>query len=418
MLDTMKHLVILGAGTAGTIVANASRHRLPSDWQVVVVDPSARHTYQPGLLFVPFGGPTDLERPRVDTFAHGVDWVRLGVSEVDALGRRVTLSNNEVLPYDLLVVATGCRARPDLVEGLTGEGWGTRQHEFYTLDGARRLASALDGFRGGRLVVNVVDTPITHPMAPLEFAFLAEAFLTARGLRAQSEIVYVTPDDTLFARPLAAKRLGDLFAYKNLKVVTEFSTRAVDGATRTLRSFDGREEAYDLLVSIAPHVGAHWVEAGAWGDARGFVRTDPKTLRARAMDHVFAIGDATDLPCAKAGSVAHYQANVLVDDLARIAAGEDPVGGFDGHASFLVETGHGRAMLVDYSNDVEPQGGTFPLPGIGPFTRLEETRANHWGRTAFQWMYWNGLLPARPMPVPTHMGLVGRELPPSLHRPY
>jgi sulfide:quinone oxidoreductase len=414
----MKKLVILGAGTAGTIVANASRHKLPDDWAVTVVDPALEHLYQPGLLFVPFGGSTELSRPRGDTFAHGVDWIRQGVGGIDPMQRTVTLSNGEAIQYDILVIATGCRIRPDLLDGLTGVGWGAAQHEFYTLDGAKRLALALEGFTGGRLVVNVVEMPIKCPVAPLEFLFLADESLHRKGIREKTEIVFVTPLDAVFTRPLAAKRLAHLIDEKQIKVVSEFAAGSVDGERRVLQSFDGREEPFDLLVSIPTHSGPSWIEQGGHGNELAFIPTDSHTLRAKKMDNVFVLGDATDLPASKAGSVAHFQAEVLVRDLVRIAEGKSTEGGFDGHANCFVETGFGKAMLIDFNYDVEPLPGMYPLPGVGPFTLLGETRANHWGKLGFQWMYWNGLLPAHPMPVPTHMSMMGKDLPPELHRPY
>ncbi len=414
----MKHLVILGAGTAGTIVANASRRRLPAEWEVIVVDPSIEHLYQPGLVFVPFGGTTELKRPRVDTLKHGVDWVRMGVDDLDPIARKVSLSNGEALPFDLLVVATGCRVRPDLLEGLTGEGWGSRQHEFYTLEGARKLGAALAAFDGGRVVINVVEEPIKGPLAPVEFAFLLDERLTRRGLRGTSEIVYATPSDAVFTRPRATERLTRLLVEKGVRLVTGFHASAVDGSRGVLRSFDGREEPYDLLVSVPAHTGPRWVELGEHGSARGFLAVDPRSLRARGMEGVFVVGDAAELASSNAGSVAHFQAEVLVADLVRIAEGRSPVGGYDGHATCFVETGHGRAMLIDFNDDVEPTRGRYPIPVVGPFTRLEETRRNHWGKLAFEWMYWNGLLPAHPMPVPKHLATAREALPPAMHRPY
>jgi sulfide:quinone oxidoreductase len=414
----MKNLLILGAGTAGTIVANASRHRLPADWEVTIVDPALEHLYQPGLIFVPFGGTTELSRPRGDTFAHGVQWARAGVDAIDPPRREVTLTNGDVLPYDVLVIASGCRIRPDLLEGFEGPGASETMHEFYTLDGGQKLAAALEGFNGGRLVVNLVELPIKCPVAPLEFLFLADEYLERRGLREKSEVVYVTPLDAVFTKPLAAKRLAHLIEEKKIKVVTEFAAGSVDGAAKVLRSFDDREEPFDLLVSIPTHSGAAWVERQGLGNELGFIPTDPRSLRAKGHDNIFVLGDATDLPTSKAGSVAHFQAEVLVHDLVRIAEGADTVGGFDGHANCFVETGHGKAMLIDFNYDVEPLPGSYPLPVVGPFSLLEESRANHWGKLAFEWMYWNGLLPAHPMPVPTSMSMMGKHLPPEMHRPY
>jgi sulfide:quinone oxidoreductase len=404
----MKNAVILGAGTAGTAVANRLARSLPSGWSVTVSDPSPRHLYQPGLLFVPFGGSEDLERPRRRTLRENVTWIEESVERVETSTRRVHLSGG-TLAYDLLILASGARLCPGETPGLEGPAWGDRVHEFYTLPGARALRRALASFTGGRLVVNAVEMPIKCPVAPLEFLFLADDFFTRRGIRDRVELVYATPLDGAFTKPVCSRLLASLLEEKGITVETEFAASEVDPDARVLRSWDGRGIVFDLLVSVPVHKGAAFVEESGLGDEMGFVPTDRHTLAAKSGEGVFALGDATDLPVSKAGSVAHFQAEVLVENVLRAAEGKSPAPDYDGHANCFIESGKGKALLIDFNYETEPLPGEFPLPRLGPFPLLKEARRNHWGKLAFRSLYWNALLPGRPLPVPNRMSKAGKR---------
>ncbi|HEY2292020.1 MAG TPA: NAD(P)/FAD-dependent oxidoreductase [Thermoanaerobaculia bacterium] len=317
--------------------------------------------------------------------------------------RRIDLASGSPLQYDLLVIATGSHIHPEETEGMAGPWWGETIHDFYTLEGALRLRSALENFRGGRLVVNIVEMPIKCPVAPMEFLFLADEYFLRRGLRKDVELVYATPLDGAFTKPTCSRQLSYLLERKQIRLETLFNAAAVDGGTRVLRSWDDREIPYDLLISIPTHKGAAFLGASELGNELDFVPTERHTLRAKKHEDVFVLGDATDLPSSKAGSVAHFQSEVLVANLLRAIRGESLEEGFDGHANCFIESGFGRALLIDFNYDVEPLPGRFPIPGIGPLTLLGESRFNHWGKLAFRPIYWNALLPGRPLPVSTRM---------------
>jgi sulfide:quinone oxidoreductase len=407
----MKNLIILGAGTGGTMVANRATRELPAGWSVTVIDPVATHLYQPGLLFLPFGaqGETRNERPRRATLSPQVTWVRDEVKGLDTATRHVDLGDGSRIRWDLLVIATGSQIHPEETEGLAGPHWGETIHDFYTLEGARKLRSALTRFQGGRLVVNVVEMPIKCPVAPLEFLFLADEHFTRRGIRQDVELIYATPLDGAFTKPACSRQLAYLMERKGIRVETQFNTGAVDGDAKVLRSWDEREIPYDLLVSIPTHRGAAFLGAAGLGNELDFVPTERHTLRAKKHEDVFVLGDATDLPSSKAGSVAHFQSEVLVENLRRTIAGRELAPGFDGHANCFIESGFGKALLIDFNYDVEPLPGRFPLPGIGPLTLLGESRLNHWGKLAFRPLYWHALLPGRPLPVSTRMSMRGKH---------
>jgi sulfide:quinone oxidoreductase len=409
----MKNLVILGAGTAGTTVANRVVNKLPKDWSLSVVDPEADHLYQPGLLFLPFeeNGEAPIQRPRQKTLRPGVQWLRDGVEKVDPDRRRVHLSSGGTLPYDLLVVASGARTSPDETPGLLGPEWRKSIHDFYTLDGARALRRALREFKGGRLVVNMVEMPIKCPVAPLEFLFLADDYFTKRGIRDRVDLVCATPLDGVFTKPVCTRVLGSMLDERGVSVEKEFSVGEVDGDNRELRAYDGRKIGYDLLVTIPTHKGAAFIEASGLGNELAFVPTDPRTLVTKSDDHIFALGDATDLPSSKAGSVAHFQSEVLEENLLRTIRGKSLLPEFDGHSNCFIESGNGKALLIDFNYDTEPLPGRFPFPVIGPMPLLKEARRNHWGKLLFKWVYWNGLLPGRPFPIPQRMSMAGKRRP-------
>ena len=407
----MKTIAVLGAGTAGTMMANKLARSLPADqWRIVVIDRDDLHLYQPGLLFLPFGyyRPEEIVRPRTYFLPPEVDLILSEMERIEPDNNRIHFSDGSKLDYDLMIVATGSRVLPEALTGLTDEGWRKSTFDFYTLDGATALRKALAEFDGGRLVLNVAEMPIKCPVAPLEFLFLADYFFTQRGIRDKVEIVYATPLEGAFTKPRASAMLGDLLTKKNILVEPDFNISEVKGADGVISGYDGRELNYDLLVSIPLHNGSRVIQRSEMGDDLGFVPTDKHTLQSKGFDNIFVLGDATDLPSSKAGSVAHFQADVLFDNVHRWIEEKELDPGFDGHANCFIETGFDKGILIDFNYTTEPLPGRFPLPGIGPFTLLEESEVNHWGKLGFKWVYWNLLIRGEEMPLETEMSMAGK----------
>ena len=393
-------IVVLGAGTGGTLVANRLRRAYsPVEAQITVIDEVDVPLYQPGLLFVPFGltNVQKISRPTSRQLHAGIAFIKSPVKLVNIEANSVLLEDGRVEHYDLLVIATGSVLVPDETEGLSGTAWNKRVFTFYEPSSAAALSRALAEFEGGTIVVNVIDMPIKCPVTPLEFCFLADWYFRRRGIRQKVKIIYATPLDGVFTTPIASRLLAGMLDEKGIDLVSEFNTGKVDGETCKLSSYDGREIAFDLAVVVPLHGGAAYVDRSpGLGDEFNFVRCDKRTLQSLCSPNIFAIGDAADLPASKAGSVTHFEGEVLVENVCHFLAHEPLSGNFDGHSNCFIESGFNRALLIDFNYETEPLPGHFPFAVGLPL--LKESRLNHLGKLLFQWIYWNLLLPGRDLP--------------------
>jgi sulfide:quinone oxidoreductase len=411
----MKNLLILGGGTAGTMMANKLCRVLNlTYWNVTVVDKDVFHYYQPGFLFVPFGiyQPKDVVRTKKEFLPQSVEFLIANVEEIIPLKNEVRLNDGAILPYDILIIATGAQVVPEETEGLKEELWYKDIFDFYTYEGSTRLAKKLESWDGGRLVINLAESIIKCPVAPLEFAFLADAFFTGKGIREKVEITYVTPLSGAFTKPKATKMLSRLLDEKNINVVPDFYVQRVDNDRKVIVSYDEKEVPFDLLVSVPVNKGSDVIRNSKMGDEDGlnFALTDKFTLQSKAAENIFVIGDATNVPASKAGSVAHFEAEILTENILNYIQGMPMQAKFDGHSNCFIETGYGKAALIDFNYDTEPLPGMFPLPIVGPMGLLKVSRANHWGKLAFRWVYWHMLLTGKKLPVSTHMSMAGKEV--------
>lgn len=409
----MKKLLILGAGTAGTMMANKMRkHLARSEWEITIVDQFKTHYYQPGFLFIPFGmyNRNDVIKPKSDFFPVGVNVIYSKIDKIRAKENNVILDDGVVLKYDYLIIATGCKTAPEEVDGLAGELWYKDIFDFYTIEGAVALADYFKTWKGGELVINISELPYKCPVAPLEFAFFADAFFTERGIRDKVNITYVTPMPGAFTKPRATKMLGELLEQKNINLIPDFAIMEVNNEEKKIVDYGGTEVKFDCLVSIPPNMGDELMERSELGDDMNYVPTNKHTLQSNAFENVFVIGDASNIPTSKAGSVAHFAAEILEENLMCAIEGRPFTGSFDGHANCYIETGYGKGTLIDFNYDTEPLPGSFPFPGLGPFGLLKVSRMNHYGKVLFRWIYWHILLKGKEMPIDSEMQMAGKKL--------
>ncbi|WP_303921863.1 NAD(P)/FAD-dependent oxidoreductase [Draconibacterium sediminis] len=408
----MKKIVILGAGTAGTMMANKLRKALDrEEWEITIVDQFKTHYYQPGFLFIPFGiyQKEDVIKPKADFIPTGVNMIYSAIDRIEGDANKVHLEGGQVLNYDFLIVATGTKTNPDETPGLKDKLWYKEIFDFYTIDGAVALQKFLKGWEGGKLVMAITELPYKCPVAPLEFVFLADAYFTELGMRDKVEIAYVTPMPGAFTKPVATKMLSELLAEKNIEVIPDFYIERVDNDQKKLISYDEKEIDFDVLTVVPVNMGDEMIERSGLGDDLNFVPTDKHTLQSVAHENIFVLGDASNIPTSKAGSVAHFAADILFENLMSAIEGRPLHAKFDGHANCYIETGFGKGALIDFNYDTEPLPGTFPLPGIGPFGLLKNTKINHYGKVMFRWIYWHILLKGKELPVEPLMTMAGKK---------
>lgn len=408
----MKRLLILGGGTAGTIMANKMRKDLPRDeWDITIVDQFKTHYYQPGFLFIPFGmyKEKDVVKPKGDFFPTGTNVIYSMVDRIEGEKNQVLLENGVAIKYDYLIIATGAKIAPEETPGLKEKLWHKTIHDFYTIEGATNLAKFFKTWQGGHLVINIAELPYKCPVAPLEFAFFADAFFSERGMRDKVKITYTTPLSGAFTKPRASQMLGGLLEEKNIEVIPEFYMESIDNEKQEIVSYAEDRIPFDCLISVPTNIGDPMIERSGIAEDLNFVPTDKNTLQSKAFDNVFVIGDATNLPTSKAGSVAHFEADVLHENLIAAIEGRPFTASFDGHANCYIETGYGKGTLIDFNYDTEPLPGSFPFPGLGPFGLLKESRMNHYGKLLFRWIYWHILIKGKEMPISSEMTMAGKK---------
>ncbi len=409
----MKRILILGAGTSGTMMANHLRQELKkADWEISIIDEEEEHHYQPGYLFLPFDiyTPEDIIKKIEDYIPSGVNLIKKKIERIAPKENKVYLTTGAGILYDILIIATGAKIAPEETEGMLGEAWHKTIFDFYTFKGALALRNKLRDWKGGKLVVHITEMPIKCPVAPLEFAFLADSFFQNKNMRNHVDITYVTPLSGAFTKPKATEALDHLLAEKNIHIESDFAIERIDAEAKKIIDYGGREIAYDLLVTVPTNKGDEVIARSGMGDDLNYVPTNKATLQSLAHQNIFVIGDATNIPASKAGSVAHFEAEILTENILHYVKGEPLKESFDGHANCFIETGHGKALLIDFNYTHEPVKGSFPFAGIGPLQLLKESRINHMGKLAFRWIYWNMLLKGIAIPfVSSNMQTTGRK---------
>lgn len=397
----MKKIVILGAGTAGTMMANHLKHELKHDeWDITIIDESKEHHYQPGYLFLPFDiySPEDIIKSITEFIPKGVHFMNKRIEKVEPTSNTIKLTDGDTITYDILIIATGAKIAPEETEGMKGAEWHQSVFDFYSFEGALALRNKLRNWKGGRLVVHITEMPIKCPVAPLEFAFLADSYFKHKNMRDKVDITFVTPLSGAFTKPKSTEALQHLLDEKHIAIVPDFAVQEVDNINKKIIDYSGKEVPFDLLITVPTNKGDELMARSGLGDDLNYVPTNRATLQSKNYANIFVIGDASNVPASKAGSVAHFEAEILTENILHYIKGEPLKEEFDGHANCFIETGNGKALLIDFNYTHEPVEGSFPFPGVGPLRLLKENRMNHMGKLAFKWIYWNMLLKGTHIP--------------------
>lgn len=353
----MKKFLIIGGGTAGTMLANKLAKGLAGEIsnqevEITVVSDKDYHVYQPGFLYIPFQlkRPEELIRPIYDVIDSKVNIIIDAATDINEKQKRVTLKSGKSLSYDYLILATGSHPQHEEVPGLEEAG-----HMFFTMESALKLQKAMSNFKGGKVVV-AVSLPHKCPVAPLEFVMMFEDWAREQGIRKETEITYAYPLAGPYGTASVAELATKEFSERDIHIETFFMMESVDTKKKELISMDGRRLRFDLLVAIPPHKGAGVVEANGLGDQDNWLATDRHKLNLIDHDSIFVIGDATNLPISKAGSTAHFESEILAENLIDIIRGGEGRKKYHGKVFCFIETGLNKATYIsfDYENPPKP----------------------------------------------------------------
>jgi sulfide:quinone oxidoreductase len=373
----MKNIVILGAGTGGAITANNLAYRLSDEIRsgnvkITVIDKNEYHYYQPGFLFIALSlmTPKEITRHVKSVLVPGINFIKDEVSRVDLNNRIVYTMSGKQLNYDYLVISTGARLDLDSVPGIKGVD------HFYSLDAALRLRDKITKFEGGNIVVTVGGLPYKCPPAPLEMTFLLESYFRKIGKRNNVEITYAYPLPRVFTIQNVSDVTAKLLEERGVKTSLMFNVESIDTEKREIKSVEGETLKYDLAIVIPPHKGAEVIEKSGIGDEEGWIPTDKYTLNIKSHDDAYAIGDATNIPTSKAGSVADFEASVVVSRIVDDLQGVKPNKVYDGRTICFLVTGigEGTMLVFDYNNMPNPPPPSF---------------ACYWTKLAYNKLYWS-----------------------------
>jgi sulfide:quinone oxidoreductase len=378
----MQRIVILGGGVGGTLTANLLSRKLRrridrGEVEVVLVDETGRHTYQPGFMYIAMGGEqaANLSRPERSLLDERVRLMVGEISGIDEATRTVAVRGCLPLAYDFLVIATGSRIVPEAIEHFEEEA-----HHFYDAKAAGRLRRALDVFVGGRIVIGIAGMPYKCPPAPLEVAFLIEDELRRRHLRDRTEIHFCSPIGRAFTIESVSEMATPILREKGIELHTFFNVETIDADRRVVQSLEGEELPYDLLILVPPHRGQRFlIDSGLAPGPGGWLPTDRATLQVGGRPDVFALGDATDLPLSKAGSTAHFEAPVVTERIAAAIEGravDHRQGDYLGKVMCFFEIGDGKGTLLRFDYDHPPRP---PRPN----------QLWHLGKIVFNKTYWH-----------------------------
>ena len=370
-----KRVVIVGGGVGGTIIANLLAKKMrqevkKGDVIIDVVSDNPIHFYQPGLLYMLIGlkNQEELTRDERKLLDPMVELHLHPAVKIDKDKNEVHLKNGVILNYDILVIATGSKPAPEVIPGLReGGNW------FYELDACLKLRQELMNFKGGKIVL-AIGLPHKCPVAPLEVTFMLDDWFRQKGVRDKVEYTYTYPIGRLHGLETVANFAAKMFPERDIKSETLFNMKEVDANKKTITSIEGVTLKYDLLITIPPHKGAQVIEDSGLGQ-NGFIPTDRYTLKMEGSNNVYVVGDTTNLPISKAGSTAHFESDIIVENIAsEIRDGLTPFR-YDGKVFCFIETGltKGTYIMFDYNNP----------PNVVPPSSLI-----HWFKLTYNKVYW------------------------------
>jgi sulfide:quinone oxidoreductase len=371
-----KKIVILGGGTGGLVVSNKLSRSLSNDHEIVLIDREENHLFNPSLLWVMVGwrDQQQIQKPLSLLQRKGIRFLNADVSKID-FDKNVVATSKEESGFDYLVVSLGAETFPERAKGFQKAA-----HNLYDLTGALRIRDEIENFKKGKIVILIASKPFKCPAAPYEAALLLSAYFKKK--KRDVEIEVVTPE--LLPMGVAGKEVGNmvvsLLQKEGIRFVPQHQMKAIDSAKREIHFQAGDNINYDFLIGVPPHGLPPVLNGAPILGEKGWVKVNSGTLRTD-LENVYALGDVTaiplpvGLPLPKAGVFAHFQADIVSQNIAASVNGVSSKKEFDGDGYCFIELGDGRAGYAKGNFYAEPS----------PVVKMKKpSRFRHWGKVLFE----------------------------------
>lgn len=380
-MANQKTVIILGGGTGGLIAANELKKKTGGNARVILIDKSKTHIYAPSFLYLMLGkrSSAKIQKPLSLLEKKGIKVINERIVKIDPETRTVK-TENQNLHYDYLIISLGAELALEKIPGLAQSGY-----NLYELSGAEKLRDSLPIFSGGKVAIVISSLPFKCPAAPYEAAFLLDEYFQKSGVRDKTEISVFTPEALPMpsAGPENGKIIRSILEERNIEFNPEVQLASADPNEKALVFDKGRKEKFDLLVYVPPHQAPKVIKDSSIGNEMGWIPVDKRTLKTK-HENVFAIGDIAAIalvsgkPLPKAGVFAHFEAEVVAENIASEIRGAPHRKEYDGHAYCFLELGFGRAGFANGNFYAEP----------APIVKMRRPGIIwHWGKILFE-KYW------------------------------
>ncbi|MDU5144871.1 MAG: FAD/NAD(P)-binding oxidoreductase [Paenibacillus dendritiformis] len=390
-------VAIVGAGSAGlSVAARLLRASAELHGSVVLVDPQAKHYYQP--LWTLVGGGVVrkevTERDQQSLIPKGADWLREAVAHFRPDENRIVTSNGTVIRYDVLVVAAGIQVDWDRIKGLKeciGREGVCSNYDYRYVDSTWR---SIREFRGGTAIFTQPNTPIKCGGAPQKIMYLADDAFRRAGVREKTDIIFASGNASIFAVPKYAAALDKVVERKGITAKYKRNLVEIDSAKReaVFEHVDTKEREtlrYDMIHVVPPMSAPSFIRDSPLAGPGGWAEVDKHTMQHVRFANVFALGDCSNLPTSKTGAAIRKQAPAAARNVLNVLAGRPLDASYDGYTSCPLVTGYNRLILAEFDYDLKPRE-TFP------FDQSKERCSMYvLKKDLLPKLYWHGMLKGR-----------------------
>lgn len=319
-----RRVVVIGGGIAGSGVVQALRRRLPSI-DITLIEPNERYIVGP-MMFDYLFGSKDLSEVSMgydSLLSQNIRLVRSSVQEVDTVKKQVRTST-ALIPYDVLVLATGNELLPGDIQGI--EDPGVDNLCVFDRSTMARLRSRLAS-PTGNIILSAPDTRLTCPPAPYEFALLLAHRI--RETRAKAKVVFLDQATAPQPLPLAALFEEEIFRFRDeIEYVRSTGDVEVHADQQKVTTSLGEDYPYNTLCLTPRNTVAPFVRAMELVEfkAATFVAVNPVTMQTYKNASIYAVGDVAQLPYGRSAYAATVEAEFCAQHIANpVASSELPI---------------------------------------------------------------------------------------------